>query len=104
MIRVLTAEGFEDFEDADAYSIGAPNPPQQEVRNSFTNVTTYFPFETLPGCLRLWKVDPTGGDDHDLVALFSPTGWVALDFRNVPEPPPQIEVGFHPSRHEEVEP
>jgi len=105
MIRVLTAAGVEEFPEADAYTIGPPNPPQQQISTSPLSIA-YVPFETLPGSLKLWKVDPKGDEEYSLVALFSPNGWVALDFRDDPEPPPQIadRMGFQPPRQQEVEP
>jgi hypothetical protein len=64
----------------------------------------YSPYETLPGSLKLWRLDPTGGDNDALVALFSPNGWVAIDFRKEPAPQIPDKMGFQPPRREEVEP
>jgi len=88
----------EEFEEADAYTVSPPN-----LRGATNYITTgpYIPAQTLPGGLKLWKMDPTGGEDHKLIAWFSPNGWVAIDFRES-EPVTQIPpIGFRHSKDEE---
>jgi hypothetical protein len=96
VIRVITVVGEVEIEEADAYTISPPNLPPP------TNyITSYqFPPQTLPGSLKVWKQDPTGGEDHTLLAWFSPAGWVAIDFQKS-EPITQLAIGFQVGKDDE---
>jgi hypothetical protein len=92
MIRVITIVGEIEFEEADAYTVSPPNLPPGT--GNFGSTQLPYPTQTLPGGLKLWKMDPTGEENHTLVAWFSPTGWLAIDFRES-EPVTQLApMGF----------
>jgi hypothetical protein len=98
MIRVVTVVGVEEFEEADAYTVSPPNLPGT---TSYITTASMLPAQTLPGSLKLWKMDPSGGEDHTLIAWFSPNGWVAIDFREA-EPVTQLPpMGFRHAKDDE---
>jgi hypothetical protein len=76
MITVWTVAGAIEFDEADAHSVSPPNLPP-----SPGNTQVLFAPQTLPGGLKLWKLDP-GGDEEKakLLAWFSPTGWIAIEW------------------------
>ena len=100
MIRVLTLAGELEFEEADAYTVSPPNLPPGT--GNYGSTQLLFPTQTLPGGLKLWKMDPTGEENHTLVAWFSPTGWLAIDFRESEQVTQLPPMGFKATRDEEL--
>jgi hypothetical protein len=102
MITVWTVAGAIEFEEADAYTVSPPNVPPS-IGNYSSSSQILYPTQTLPGGLKLWKLDPGGDEDKaTLLAWFSPSGWIAIDFRES-EPAAQITepVGFRVPREQE---
>lgn len=100
MIRIVTIVGEVEFEEADAYSVSPPNLPPSTV--NYASPQIVYPTQTLPGSLKLWKLDPDGDEDKaKLLAWFSPNGWIAIDFRES-EPVTQLPpLGFRATKDEE---